>query len=316
MIQYEDLKKNENVRLDNILLIQFKDLKLKLKKNTDFFHVNKNEECKQCQNNNENHIKTYKNQIQYYEKRYQKLLNKEVDVIFEFNYINNSVFNNETYPSLSVSLTTLSGRKEFIFISKHIQGDFPNPGSKNDYLYNDPGSLFGICFDYLINNHFEGIKKLDIWNISGKARTDGTVTKELLFFYFLTLKHDIIFEMCYLAEGHYALQKEMENGLDLLKENNTNFKMTRNQFILYSLNLTGCSSFGFTKGKTTFSYFDKKIVPKIYGLKEEGNEEKNHICNVCSKTENLKKCSKCKSVYYCGYECQKADWNSHKKTCS
>jgi hypothetical protein len=40
MIQYEDLKKKENVRLDNILLIQFKDLKLKLKKNTDFFHVN------------------------------------------------------------------------------------------------------------------------------------------------------------------------------------------------------------------------------------------------------------------------------------
>ncbi len=29
----------------------------------------------------------------------------------------------------------------------------------------------------------------------------------------------------------------------------------------------------------------------------------------------LKKCSVCEAAYYCGAECQKADWKAHKKEC-
>jgi len=36
-------------------------------------------------------------------------------------------------------------------------------------------------------------------------------------------------------------------------------------------------------------------------------------CDTISK--NMKKCSRCKCVYYCSSECQLADWKKHKKIC-
>ncbi|RFU24591.1 hypothetical protein B7463_g11746, partial [Scytalidium lignicola] len=38
-------------------------------------------------------------------------------------------------------------------------------------------------------------------------------------------------------------------------------------------------------------------------------------CNVCGKTEGIKRCAQCKAVAYCGREHQKADWKAHKKIC-
>lgn len=39
-------------------------------------------------------------------------------------------------------------------------------------------------------------------------------------------------------------------------------------------------------------------------------------CEVCSKNNpNFPVCGKCKSVRYCGPECQKSDWEAHKKIC-
>lgn len=37
-------------------------------------------------------------------------------------------------------------------------------------------------------------------------------------------------------------------------------------------------------------------------------------CHICNKITN-NCCSKCKSIYYCSNECQKIDWNTHKKSC-
>ena len=47
-----------------------------------------------------------------------------------------------------------------------------------------------------------------------------------------------------------------------------------------------------------------------------GNYKRLHACYRCGKDDvPLKKCSACKYVSYCGRECQKADWKSHKEVC-
>ena len=38
--------------------------------------------------------------------------------------------------------------------------------------------------------------------------------------------------------------------------------------------------------------------------------------NVFEKLVQLKKCSRCKKVYYCGRECQKLHWKTHKEECT
>lgn len=49
--------------------------------------------------------------------------------------------------------------------------------------------------------------------------------------------------------------------------------------------------------------------PRMFGQKPD------EICAVCGEMDKNKKCSKCKSVYYCGRSCQRADWFLHKKVC-
>ena len=43
-------------------------------------------------------------------------------------------------------------------------------------------------------------------------------------------------------------------------------------------------------------------------------ETKGTICGQCSKPSETK-CSRCKTIYYCGRECQKKHWPIHKKCC-
>ena len=38
------------------------------------------------------------------------------------------------------------------------------------------------------------------------------------------------------------------------------------------------------------------------------------VCSACGKPSSLI-CSRCKSAKYCGVECQKNSWGTHKKTC-
>lgn len=42
---------------------------------------------------------------------------------------------------------------------------------------------------------------------------------------------------------------------------------------------------------------------------------KTSCCIVCGSPNNLKLCSACKLVRYCGRECQMADWKNHKELC-
>lgn len=39
------------------------------------------------------------------------------------------------------------------------------------------------------------------------------------------------------------------------------------------------------------------------------------ICKICYKTDNIRRCSRCQSAYYCSNTCQRADWPYHKTQC-
>ena len=45
------------------------------------------------------------------------------------------------------------------------------------------------------------------------------------------------------------------------------------------------------------------------------NEDKCKKCNVTRSEKKLSKCSRCGKVFYCSKNCQKEDWNEHKKNC-
>jgi len=38
-------------------------------------------------------------------------------------------------------------------------------------------------------------------------------------------------------------------------------------------------------------------------------------CAVCGEMDKNKKCSRCKSIHYCSFSCQRADWFQHKREC-
>ena len=50
--------------------------------------------------------------------------------------------------------------------------------------------------------------------------------------------------------------------------------------------------------------------------------DESPACANCKKTAtaanlaSLKACAKCKTTQYCGRDCQKADWKTHKKVCA
>ena len=53
-------------------------------------------------------------------------------------------------------------------------------------------------------------------------------------------------------------------------------------------------------------------------MEQKNNKRENkmadEVCSVCSK-EGAKKCSRCKTQFYCSKECQKKDWKTHKSIC-
>ncbi|KAG2387734.1 hypothetical protein C9374_001328 [Naegleria lovaniensis] len=59
-------------------------------------------------------------------------------------------------------------------------------------------------------------------------------------------------------------------------------------------------------------YLRKK---QIRADKKEEQTLSTYCCKYCGKSDALKRCSICKSVFYCSIECQKKDWTNHKATC-
>ena len=52
-------------------------------------------------------------------------------------------------------------------------------------------------------------------------------------------------------------------------------------------------------------------------LRGEGALSSRRACSFCNDRQGTNRCSRCKSVYYCGAECQKAHWNlGHRRDCT
>jgi hypothetical protein len=81
-----------------------------------------------------------------------------------------------------------------------------------------------------------------------------------------------------------------------------------------------CMKYEWILGKKIYDQI-KEVHSFIQLAMSTPSADSNVVCAVCKKTAsdanipNLKKCSRCFSVVYCGAECQKADWKTHKPNC-
>lgn len=65
----------------------------------------------------------------------------------------------------------------------------------------------------------------------------------------------------------------------------------------------------------TFLVLKSALEGIVQGPEGKAHNRKTH-CATCGKESNeLDRCSKCQSVYYCGRKCQKLDWKEHKAEC-
>ncbi|KZV67092.1 hypothetical protein PENSPDRAFT_64563 [Peniophora sp. CONT] len=80
----------------------------------------------------------------------------------------------------------------------------------------------------------------------------------------------------------------------------------------------------FRRMETIYSSDDPKSMEKkleherakkwANALSSDGSS--SAICSRCGKRDKPRVCSQCKSTSYCGVDCQKADWKTHKLVCS
>ncbi len=63
---------------------------------------------------------------------------------------------------------------------------------------------------------------------------------------------------------------------------------------------------------------DASIAGSIFNfaaIKAVSNKMLGEYCMICGKQNELSRCGRCKKVFYCSRECQKADWQNHKPNC-
>lgn len=72
------------------------------------------------------------------------------------------------------------------------------------------------------------------------------------------------------------------------------------------------------KLKQTLDQSEREHMQRLADLYSNNNVEglvEGFKCGKCQK-EAFKRCSKCKSIWYCSRECQVADWTGHKAKCA
>lgn len=82
---------------------------------------------------------------------------------------------------------------------------------------------------------------------------------------------------------------------------------------------TKSGQYKFAKAKnfqTTFK--DGRVLPGIHGISMHAVDPayKGPKCYNCGKMHDLRKCGRCKKIWYCDRECQSFDWPRHKLECN
>jgi hypothetical protein len=68
--------------------------------------------------------------------------------------------------------------------------------------------------------------------------------------------------------------------------------------------------------------FDRQVVVNTcddYDFTDQYEEPRLIRCAFCAylhQKHELKRCGRCRCVYYCGHNCQRGDWENHKTTCA
>lgn len=64
-----------------------------------------------------------------------------------------------------------------------------------------------------------------------------------------------------------------------------------------------------------YQYICQGCIGFAYGIQKASRQQIIERCKVCKTTGKLKNCSKCKKDFYCSVDCQRSDWDEHKKNC-
>jgi hypothetical protein len=74
----------------------------------------------------------------------------------------------------------------------------------------------------------------------------------------------------------------------------------------------------FTKAKNfTTTFKDGRVLQGIHGISMHSTDPNHHgpKCYNCGKIHDLRRCGRCKKIWYCDKECQSFDWSRHKPEC-
>mmetsp|Transcript_7984 Transcript_7984/g.32958 ORF Transcript_7984/g.32958 Transcript_7984/m.32958 type:complete len:218 (-) Transcript_7984:280-933(-) len=53
----------------------------------------------------------------------------------------------------------------------------------------------------------------------------------------------------------------------------------------------------------------------LQAARGDGDDARARACRLCGRTKSLKRCGRCRKVWYCGADCQRADWQDHHAYC-
>ncbi len=88
-----------------------------------------------------------------------------------------------------------------------------------------------------------------------------------------------------------------------------------NTYLLRIHQLVGKENYEKKKKKLASVKELRKTMQLNHNLKKKLQEYQRRLCASCNKTAPPRQCSRCKKVFYCSQECQKANWLTHKTDC-
>ncbi|KAL1743201.1 hypothetical protein HDZ31DRAFT_75014 [Schizophyllum fasciatum] len=116
-----------------------------------------------------------------------------------------------------------------------------------------------------------------------------------------------------------ATMKMWQHAVPAFAERCRTWAHTRTSGHPCTVMLCGCGSgraSAIPKECEPFAAFVTQVaVSPLFGVSYVEPVLRGRQCNACGKKDNLRMCARCKKVKYCGGECQKRDWRTHKAHC-